>query len=143
MTFKSSFLELIIFLKETIKLANFFNSTSISLIPKAVSFWSLKSKIAITCFSLSSYDPEVFLDSISLINLLDLLIFHFVLSNDFFASSGVLEDFIILITLSIFSTLVDSPINMWALSSAFFKSCFVFFITTSCLNIKNFSKNFF
>ena len=65
------------------------------------------------------------------------------LSNDFFASSGVLEDFIILITLSIFSTLVDSPINIWALSSAFFKSNLVFLITTSSLKVKKLDKKSF
>ena len=61
----------------------------------------------------------------------------------FFASSGVLDERIILITLSKFSTEIDKPINIWALSSAFFKSNLVFFITTSSLNARNCSKNSF
>ena len=51
-----------------------------------------------------------------------------------------MDDLIILITLSIFSTLTDKPINIWALSSAFFKSYLVFLTTTSSLNFKKFSK---
>ena len=79
--------------------------------------------------------------SIKLINFNDLLIFHFRLSKDFFASSGVFDFLIIFITLSRFSTETDRPINMWPLSSAFFNSNLVFFITTSSLNFRKFSKN--
>ena len=57
----------------------------------------------------------------------------------FFSSEGVLEFLIIFITLSKFSTETESPINIWALSSAFFSSNFVFLITTSSLNFKKFS----
>ena len=46
-------------------------------------------------------------------------------------------------TLSRFSTDTESPINMCALSSAFCNSNFVFFITTSSLNFKKFSKKSF
>ena len=46
-------------------------------------------------------------------------------------------------TLSRFSTDTESPINMWALSSAFCNSNFVFFITTSSLNVKKFDKKSF
>jgi hypothetical protein len=67
-----------------------------------------------------------------------LLIFHLVIKIDFFASSGVLDPLIILIILSKFSTETDSPIKMCALSSAFCKSNFVFFITTSSLKVKKF-----
>ena len=49
----------------------------------------------------------------------DLLIFHLVFKIDFFASSGVLDDLIIFITLSKFSTDTDKPIKICALSSAF------------------------
>ena len=72
-----------------------------------------------------------------------LLIFHLVSNKVFFALSGSFEDLIILITLSIFSTLTDKPINICALSSAFFKSNFVFFVTTSSLNVKKLSRNSF
>jgi len=58
----------------------------------------------------------------------------------FFASSGVFDDLIIFIILSKFSTETDNPINIWALSSAFFKSNLVFFITTSSLNVKKLVK---
>ena len=85
----------------------------------------------------------VVLFCISLINFVDLLIFHFVFNSIFFASSGFLELLIILITLSIFSTDTDKPIKIWALSSAFFKSNFVLLITTSSLNERKFSKNSF
>ena len=78
--------------------------------------------------------------STSLINFKDLLIFHFKDNKDFFASSGVFDPLIILMTLSKFSTDTDNPINIWALSSAFFKSYLVFLITTSSLNFKKFSK---
>ena len=54
---------------------------------------------------------------------------------------GVFDERIILITLSKFSTEIDKPINICALSSAFFKSNLVFLITTSSLNFKNCSKN--
>ena len=46
-------------------------------------------------------------------------------------------------TLSRFSTDTESPINMWALSSAFCNSNLVFFITTSSLNVKKFVKKSF
>ena len=82
----------------------------------------------------------LFLFSIKFINFNDLLIFHFRLSKAFLASSGVLDFLIIFITLSRFSTETDRPINIWALSSAFFNSNLVFFITTSSLNFKKFSK---
>ena len=95
-TFKSSFLELIIFLYPLIRSANFLISTSISLIPRAVSFWSLSSKIAITWGSDNEYKFFLFLSSTSEINFKDLLIFHLVFNNDFLASSGVFEDRIIL-----------------------------------------------
>ena len=72
-----------------------------------------------------------------------MFIFHLFFNKVFFASSGVLEERIILIILSKFSTETDSPINICALSSAFFKSNFVFLITTSSLNFKKFDKNFF
>ena len=42
-----------------------------------------------------------------------------IFKTDFFASSGVLEDLIIFIILSRFSTETDKPIKIWALSSAF------------------------
>ena len=71
----------------------------------------------------------------------DLLIFHLVFNIDFFASSGVFEPLIIFITLSKFSTETDKPINICALSSAFFKSNLVFLITTSSLNVRKFSRN--
>ena len=64
-------------------------------------------------------------------------------NKDFFASSGVLDDLIILIILSKFSTDTDSPIKIWALSSAFFKSNLVFFITTSSRNDKKLVKKSF
>ena len=70
------------------------------------------------------------------INFFDLLIFQFIFKIDFFASSGVLDDLIILITLSKFSTDTDKPINMCALSSAFCRSYLVFLTTTSSLNDK-------
>ena len=142
-TFKSSFLEFIIFLYPLIRSANFLISTSISLIPRAVSFWSLSSKIAITWGSVSEYKFFPFLSSISEISFKDLFIFHLVLNNDFLASSGVFEDRIIFIILSKFSTDTDNPIRMWALSSAFFKSNLVFLITTSSRNVKKFDKNSF
>ena len=59
------------------------------------------------------------------------------------ASSGVLEDLIIFITLSKFSTATDNPINICALSSAFSKSNLVFLITTSSLKDKNLDKKSF
>ena len=48
----------------------------------------------------------------------------------------------IFIILSKFSTATDKPISICALSSAFCKSNFVFFITTSSLKDKKFVKNF-
>ena len=130
----------IIFLYFAINSANFFISTSISLIPSAVNFWSLSSKIALTCGSVRTYWDVFFLFSINFINFWVFVLFHLFLSKIFFASSGVFEERIIFITLSKFSTEIDSPIKIWALSSAFFKSNLVFFITTSSLNFKNCSK---
>ena len=75
-----------------------------------------------------------------MIILRDLFIFHLVLRIDFFASSGVFEDRIIFIILSKFSTATDKPINICALSSALFKSNFVFLITTSSLKFKKLLK---
>ena len=72
-----------------------------------------------------------------------LFIFHFIFDNSFFASSGVFDDLITFITLSKFSTETDNPIKTCALSSAFFRSYLVFFITTSSLNFKKFSKKSF
>ena len=70
-------------------------------------------------------------------------IFQVVFKSEFFASSGFFEDLIILITLSIFSTLTDNPNKIWTLSSAFWRSNLVLFITTSSLNFKKFSKKSF
>ena len=70
-----------------------------------------------------------------------MLNFHFIFNNAFLAFSGVFEFRIILITFSKFSTDIESPINICALSSAFFKSNLVFLITTSSLNLRKFSKN--
>ena len=113
------------------------------MIPKAVNFCNLNSKIELTCGSDKLYNPFDFLFSINEIIFCDLLIFHFNLSKDFFASSGVFDDLIILITLSKFSTETDSPIRIWALSSAFLRSNFVFFITTSSLKLKKWDKKSF
>ena len=143
MTFKSSFFELIIFLNPLIKSANFFISTSISLIPNAVNFCNLSSKIATTWGSDREYKFFPFLSSTKEISFKDLLIFHLVDNKDFFASSGVFDDLIIFIILSKFSTDTDSPINICALSSAFFKSNLVFLITTSSRNDKKLVKNSF
>ena len=131
------------FLYFLIKSANFFISISISFIPKAVSFCSFNSNIEFTCFSVKEYKFLLFLFSTNFISFNDLFIFHLYLSNNFFASSGFLEDLIILIILSIFSTLTDKPINIWALSSDLIKSYLVFLITTSCLNFRKLSKNSF
>ena len=65
------------------------------------------------------------------------------LNKDFFASSGVFDPLIILIILSKFSTETDKPINICALSSAFFKSNLVFFITTSSRKVKKLVKKSF
>ena len=59
------------------------------------------------------------------------------------AISGFFEFLIILIILSIFSTATERPINICALSSAFFKLNFVFLVTTSSLNFKKDSKKSF
>ena len=72
-----------------------------------------------------------------------LLIFHFDFKSEFFASSGFLDCLIVFITLSIFSTLTDRPTKIWTRSSAFLRSNFVFFITTSSLKLKKFSKKSF
>ena len=120
-TFKSSFLEDIIFLNLVINSASFFISTSISLIPRAVNFCSLSSKIASTCGSESEYTFLLFLPSTREINFWDLLIFHLVFNIACLASSGVLDDLIIFIILSKFSTDTDKPIKICALSSAFWR----------------------
>ena len=78
--------------------------------------------------------------STNFISLEDLFIFHVVFKSNVLASSGFLEDLIILITLSIFSTLTDNPNKICTLSSAFLRSNFVLLITTSSLNFKKFSK---
>ena len=96
-----------------------------------------------TCSLDKEYKFLVFLSLINEINFKTLFIFHFVPSNAFFASSGVFEDLIILIILSKFSTDTERPIKICALSSAFFKSNFVFFITTSSRNVKKFVKKSF
>ena len=126
-----------------IKSASFFISISISLIPKAVSFCNLNSKIALTWESESEYMPDVLLFSTNEIILLDLLIFHLVFKIVFFASSGVFDARIILIILSRFSTDTDNPIKIWALSSALSKSNLVFFITTSSLKDRKLDKKSF
>ena len=59
------------------------------------------------------------------------------------ALSGVFEFLMIFITLSKFSTDTDNPINICALSSAFFKSNFVLLVTTSSLKFKKSSRNSF
>ena len=84
-----------------------------------------------------------FLFSTNLINFWVVLIFHFVLVSVSLAISGFFEFLIIFIILSIFSTATESPNNMWALSSAFFKSNLVFLVTTSSLNFKKDSKKSF
>ena len=71
------------------------------------------------------------------------LIFHFFESKFFLAVSVSLEFLIILIISSIFSTAVARPINMWALSSAFFKSNLTLLITVSSLKFKNSEINSF
>ena len=72
-----------------------------------------------------------------------LFIFHLIFSKEFFASSGVLDVLIIFITLSKFSIDTERPINVWALSSAFFKSYLVLLMTTSSLKDKKFSRKSF
>ena len=83
------------------------------------------------------------MDSISLTNLLDLLIVHEDFSILSLASSGDLEFRIILIILSKLSILTDNPIKICALSSALFKSYFVLLIITSSLNLRKLSKKSF
>ena len=136
-------MEEIIFFNLIISSASFLISISISLIPRAVNFCSLSSKIAFTCSSVKEYNPFVFLDSTSEIIFWDLLIFHLVFNIIFFASSGFFDALIILIILSKFSTETDKPINICALSSAFCKSNLVFLITTSSLKFKKFDKKSF
>ena len=82
-------------------------------------------------------------DFINFINLPVLLIFHFLFNSDFFAASTVSDFFIILIIASMFSTETEMPNNICALARAFFKSNFIFLITTSSLKLKKFDKNFF
>ena len=67
MTLRSSFFEEIIFLYFVINSANFLISISISLIPKAVNFCNLSSKIASTCRLEIEYVPFIFFDSIKVI----------------------------------------------------------------------------
>ena len=59
------------------------------------------------------------------------------------AISVSFEFLIILIISSIFSTAVAKPINICALSSAFFKSNFTLLITVSSLNLINSEINSF
>ena len=72
-----------------------------------------------------------------------MLIFQLVFNIDTLASSGVLDERIIFIILSKFSTDTDSPIKMWARSSALLRSNLVFLITTSSLKLKKLDKNSF
>ena len=81
--------------------------------------------------------------SIKFIIFNDLFIFHLILRSELFASSGFFDDLIIFITLSKFSTDTDKPINICALSSALFKSNFVFLITTLSLKFKKWDKKSF
>ena len=142
-TFKSSFLDDIIFLNFEISSASFLISISISLIPRAVNFCNLSSKIAATCGSDNKYKFLLLLLSIKEINFWVLLTFHFVFKIDFLASSGVFDDRIILIILSKFSTDTDNPKSICALSSAFWRSNLVFFITTSSRKVRKLDKNSF
>ena len=84
-----------------------------------------------------------FLFSISLISFKDLFVDQVFLRSLPFASSGVLELRMIFIILSRLSILTDKPINICALSSAFFKSYFVLLVITSSLKTKKFSKKSF
>ena len=59
------------------------------------------------------------------------------------ASSGFFDDLISLIILSKLSTDTDKPIKIWALSSAFLNSNFVFLTTISSLKDKKFDKKSF
>ena len=52
-------------------------------------------------------------------------------------------EIIIFIILSKFSTATDRPIKIWARSSAFWRSNFVFLITTSSLKDKKLEINYF
>ena len=142
-TLRSSFLDEIIFLYFAINSASFLISISISFIPNAVSFCNLNSRIATTWGSDKLYKPFDFLFSTSEIIFWDLLIFHLVANIDFLASSGVFDERMIFMILSRFSTETDKPIKIWARSSAFFKSNFVFLITTSSLKVKKFDKKSF
>ena len=54
-----------------------------------------------------------------------------------------MDDRIIFIILSRFSTDTDNPINMFARSSAFLRSNLVFLITISSLKVKKFVKKSF
>ena len=85
----------------------------------------------------------LFLPSTNEISFWVLFIFHLVFNIDCLASSGVLEERIILIILSKFSTETDNPNNIWALSSAFWRSNLVFLITTSSLKDKKLVKKSF
>ena len=69
--------------------------------------------------------------------------FHFVFNICSLASSGFLEFRIIFIILSKFSTEIDKPKSICALSSAFLRSNLVFLITTSSLNFKKLDKKSF
>ena len=72
-----------------------------------------------------------------------MVIFHLVFNIDCLASSGVLDERIIFIILSKFSTDTDNPNRICALSSAFCRSTLVFFITTSAPRDKKFVKKSF
>ena len=78
-----------------------------------------------------------FSEPISLINLLVLLIFHFLFNKLFFANSTVLEFFIIFITASIFSIDTEIPNKMCALSEAFLRSNLILFVKVFSLKSTN------
>ena len=84
-----------------------------------------------------------FFFSIKLINLILFFIFHFLDRRFFLADSVSFDFFIIFIISSIFSTAVANPINICALSSAFFKSNLILLITVFSLNFKNSEINSF
>ena len=124
-------------LKYIICSESFIISASISVIPKAVSFCNLNSKIDSTCSLLNWYLVIDCFFSIREINLTLFLIVHFLLSRFFLAVSVSLDDLIIFIIASIFSTAVAIPMRMWALSSVFFKSNFILLTTVFSLKSTN------
>ena len=79
----------------------------------------------------------------SFISFLVLLIFHFFANRDFFATSTVPELLIILITESIFSTDMEIPNKICALSWALFKSNLIFFVKVFSLKSTNSDINSF